>query len=97
LLDLPDSEFKKLTAPDVCPLLNVGVGTDVTIRQLAETVKNVMDYNGDLIFDSSKRDVTPRELLNVDKIKSPGWAEKTTMGEGLKLTYASFLESAGKP
>ena len=96
LLDLPESTFKELTAPNVCPLINVGIGTDVTIRQLAETVKNVVGYNGDLIFDSTKPDGTPRKLLNVDKIKGLGWSATTTLEEGLKLTYSNYLENASK-
>ncbi|QYD67862.1 GDP-L-fucose synthase [Paraburkholderia edwinii] len=72
-------------------LFNIGMGTDVTIRELAETVVYVVGFEGKLTFDTSKPDGTPRKLLSVDKVKSLGWQAKTPLAEGIRLTYQSFL------
>lgn len=76
-------------------LFNVGTGTDVTIRELAETVMDVVGFGGDIVFDASKPDGTPRKLLNVDKLKAIGWQAKTGLRDGIALAYADFLKKAG--
>ncbi len=76
-------------------LFNVGTGTDVTIRELAETVMDVVGFGGDIVFDASKPDGTPRKLLNVDKLKALGWQAKTGLRDGIALAYADFLKKAG--
>ena len=72
--------------------LNIGTGTDVTIRQLAETVKDVVGYHGQLMFDTSKPDGTPRKLMAVNKLASLGWVAKTSLTDGLKKTYNDYLK-----
>lgn len=72
-------------------LYNIGTGTDVTIRQLAETVMDVVGFAGNIVFDSSKPDGTPRKLLNVDRLAELGWRAKTGLREGIALAYADFL------
>ncbi len=72
-------------------LYNIGTGTDVTIRQLAETVMDVVGFAGDIVFDASKPDGTPRKLLNVDRLAELGWRAKTGLREGIALAYADFL------
>jgi GDP-L-fucose synthase len=72
-------------------LFNVGIGTDVTIRELAQTVIDVVGFDGKLSFDTSKPDGTPRKLLSVDKLKALGWQAKTPLKEGIALAYQSFL------
>lgn len=74
-------------------LFNVGTGVDVTIRELAKTVMEVVGFAGDIIFDSSKPDGTPRKLLNVDRMKSLGWQAKTNLRDGIALAYADFLSN----
>ncbi len=69
------------------PLLNVGTGTDVTIRELAETVMDVVGFEGDIVFDSSKPDGTPRKLLDVSRLAALGWHAKTPLHEGIRMTY----------
>ncbi|RAZ85623.1 GDP-L-fucose synthase [Mesorhizobium hawassense] len=91
LLGLPDSEFDALTAPDTAPLINVGVGKDVTILELAQLVKAVVGYEGDLVFDTTKPDGTPRKLLDVTRLHTLGWKAKTAFGAGLQATYQDFL------
>lgn len=75
------------------PLLNVGVGEDVTIAELAEAVKATVGLEAELVFDATKPDGTARKLLDVSRLASLGWRAKTSLTEGLKLTYASFLAS----
>lgn len=70
-------------------LFNVGTGTDVTIRELAELVMQVVDFKGGLIFDTSKPDGTPRKLLDVSRLSSLGWQSRVSLLEGIKLAYAA--------
>lgn len=69
------------------PLVNIGTGTDVTIRELAESVMDVVGFKGRIVFDSSKPDGTPRKLLDVSRLASLGWRAKTSLQDGLRLTY----------
>jgi len=73
------------------PPVNVGTGEDLTIRELAETVMGVIGFNGKIVFDATKPDGTPRKLLDVSRLASLGWRSKTTLREGLHLTYESAL------
>ena len=72
-------------------LYNVGTGTDVTIRELAETVMDVVGFQGTLAFDTTRPDGTPRKLLDVTTMKSLGWQAKTPLHEGIAKAYANFL------
>ncbi len=71
-------------------LFNIGTGTDVTIRELAETIMRVVGFEGAITYDSSKPDGTPRKLLSVEKMKALGWQAKTSLKEGLGLAYSDF-------
>ena len=73
------------------PLLNVGTGTDVTIRELAETVMQVVGFEGRIAFDASKPDGTPRKLLDVSRLSTMGWTASTALRDGIALTYRDFL------
>lgn len=75
-------------------LFNVGTGEDVTICELAETVMNVVGFNGEIVFDDSKPDGTPRKLLNVDRMRQLGWQAKTSLRDGIAKAYADFLTKA---
>lgn len=72
------------------PLLNVGTGEDITIRELAETVCQVVGFEGELTFDVSRPDGTPRKLLNVDRLLSHGWRSKTAIDTGIKIAFDDF-------
>jgi len=74
-------------------LYNVGSGTDITIRELAETIQKVVGHEGDIIWDTSKPDGTPRKLMNVSKMKKLGWEYSTEIEDGIKTTYAWFLDN----
>jgi GDP-L-fucose synthase len=102
LMNLPDDSFDfvlnpRPTAhgePPSPPLINIGSGTDMTIHELAETIKEVVGYEGRLVFDPSRPDGTPRKLLDVSRLHSLGWKPKIGLKEGLALAYRDFLECA---
>lgn len=75
-------------------LFNVGTGEDVTIRELAETVMSVVGFKGEIVFDASKPDGTPRKLLNVDRMRQLGWQAQTSLRDGIAKAYADFLTKA---
>ncbi len=76
--------------------INVGTGVDCTIRELAETMARVVGFKGDLVFDSSKPDGTPRKLMDVSRLKALGWEASISLEEGLKSTYQWFLKNVGE-
>jgi GDP-L-fucose synthase len=73
------------------PLVNIGTGTDVTIRELAETVVKVIGFQGELSFDTSKPDGTPRKLMDVSRLRGLGWQASTQLEDGIALAYQDFL------
>jgi GDP-L-fucose synthase len=89
LMQLPDGEFQGLINHEHAPLINIGTGEDVTIRELAELVAGELGFSGELKFDTSKPDGTPRKLLDVSRIHALGWRAKTTLPEGIRKTYAA--------
>jgi GDP-L-fucose synthase len=72
-------------------ILNVGTGQDVTIKELAELVMNIVGFQGKIVFDPNKPDGTPRKLLNVDRMREIGWTASTPLSEGIGKTYKDFL------
>ena len=90
LMKLPEKKYGILLGRDEAksgkfepPLINIGVGWDVTIRELAETVKQVVGYEGEIVFDATKPDGTPRKLMDVSQITGIGWKARTSLTEGL--------------
>lgn len=73
-------------------LYNVGTGTDVTIRELAETIMNAVSFDGEIVFDSTKPDGTPRKLLDVSALARAGWKASTQLQEGIQSTYQQFKQ-----
>lgn len=73
--------------------VNIGTGEEVSIRELAETVKEVVGFDGELVFNTNMPDGTPRKLTTVDKLHGLGWKHKTSLNEGIKLAYQWFLEN----
>ena len=90
--DLADACTFLMEKDYVGSLLNIGTGEDLTIRELAETVMDVVGFNGELVFDTSKPDGTPRKLLDVSALHALGWKAKTPLCEGIAMTYQDFIE-----
>ncbi|NLM16713.1 MAG: GDP-L-fucose synthase [Candidatus Riflebacteria bacterium] len=90
--DLADACFYLLNSYSGNDFFNVGSGTDVSIKELAELIMNAAGYHAELEFDTSKPDGMPQKLLDVSKMEKAGWKAKTSLEEGLKKTYEYFLE-----
>ena len=84
--------LKMANPPD---LINVGTGTDVTIKELTELVAETVGFKGRIVWDSTKPDGTPRKLMNVSKLAALGWKSETGLREGLAKTYQSYLAEKG--
>ena len=95
LMNLPDAQFLPMLGQDrndgLAPLVNIGVGHDLSIRELAEAVANVVGYTGRLEFDASKPDGTPRKLMDVGRLNAMGWRAHTVLTDGLATAYTDFL------
>ena len=76
--------------------INVGTGQDVTIKELAETISDVVGYQGEIVWDSSMPDGTPRKLMDVSRLRALGWEAKTSLREGLETTYRWFVQQEDK-
>ena len=94
--DLAEACVFLLENYDQPELVNVGCGEDVTIRNLAETVCDIIGFDGKLEFDTSKPDGTPRKLLDISKIKKLGWSPKISLREGIADAYAWFQKHYGE-
>jgi GDP-L-fucose synthase len=94
LMNLADEVFIEIARSETqAPLLNVGCGEDLTIAELAETIRDVVGFNGKLIFDRSKPDGTPRKLLDVTRLKKLGWQSRISLREGLTSVYRLYSPS----
>jgi GDP-L-fucose synthase len=76
-------------------IVNVGTGNDVTIKKLAELIRDTVGYTGELEWDTSKPDGTPRKLLDVSKINNLGWNYQVTLEDGIRDTYSWYLKNGG--
>ncbi len=91
--DLADACLFLMQNYEDSEIINVGVGEDVTIMELAELVREVVGYKGEIVLDKSKPDGTPRKLLSVDKIRKLGWQPKYNLRQGIEETYRWFVEN----
>lgn len=87
---LPRITFEESTQPMISHI-NVGTGTDVTIKELADTIKKVVGFSGELVFDRSKPDGTPRKLMDVSLLSNLGWEASVSLETGLERSYENFL------
>jgi GDP-L-fucose synthase len=92
--DLADAVLYLLQKYDAEPIVNVGWGEDLTIRELAETIMSAIGYNGALTFDHSKPDGTPRKLLDVTRLSDLGWRPRISLKDGIESTVTWFTEHA---
>lgn len=90
--DLADAAVFLMARYDDPEIINVGVGEDVSIRELAGLVGDIVGFTGELVFDTSKPDGTPRKLLDVSRLSSLGWRPKTELADGIRSTYQWFLD-----
>ena len=95
--DLADACVHLMDAYSGDAPVNVGTGEDVSISELAETIREVVGYEGDLSYDTSKPDGTPRKLLDVGRLDSLGWRASIPLREGIEQTYAWYLDSLPTP
>jgi len=89
LLHLPEDTYSRLINTTDPPLINIGTGEDLTIRELAELIARVLGFDCEIAFDTSKPDGTPQKLLDVSRIHALGWKATTSLAEGIRLTYES--------
>ncbi|MFG3692529.1 GDP-L-fucose synthase family protein [Stutzerimonas stutzeri] len=92
VMELDDEVYQAHTQP-MLSHINVGTGVDCSIRELAETIARVTEYQGELIFDSSKPDGTPRKLMDVSRLKALGWQSSISLEDGLRDAYRWFVEN----
>jgi GDP-L-fucose synthase len=95
--DLADACIFLMRHYSEAQFVNVGVGADLSIRELAETVANVVGFGGDIEWDLTKPDGTPRKLLDVELLSRLGWRAKTPLREGLQVAYQDFLARTSQP
>ena len=86
VLELDEETYRSNTKP-MLSHINVGTGIDVTIREMAETMKQVVGFKGELVFDTTKPDGVPRKLIDVSRLKNMGWNYVVDLTEGLNKTY----------
>lgn len=101
LMNLPDDRYNTLLGSDESvsglfqpPLVNVGVGFDITIKELAEHVGKVVGFEGNIVYDTTKPDGTMRKLMDVSLLSSMGWKAQTSFDQGLKHAYEDFVRNA---
>lgn len=91
LATLDVARYSELVAPGHCPLINVGSGTDLTIRELAETVAEVVGYRGGFVQDTSKPDGTMRKIMDTSRLCNMGWKPSVDLSKGIALAYNNYL------
>lgn len=92
LLSLPEERFGALLGDDFPPLVNIGCGEDITIRDLVETVREVVGFQGTVAWDRTKPDGTPRKLLDVSRLSALGWRAETDLRTGIGQAYQDYLQ-----
>jgi len=86
--------MKNHTAKDIGEFINIGTGTDMRIKDMANLVKDIIGYQGSIIHDLSKPDGTPKKLLDVTRLRTFGWEAKTGLEEGIRKTSAFYRSMA---
>jgi nucleoside-diphosphate-sugar epimerase len=92
VFELDDEVYRSNTKP-MLSHINVGTGKDITIKELAETLKEVVGFTGKIIFDTTKQDGALRKLIDVSRLENMGWKYSVDLKEGLEKTYRWYLES----
>lgn len=92
LLNLQDEHFRRFLSEDEAPLVNIGTGEDVTIRELAEIVQRITGFQGNLVFDATKPDGTPRKLMDISRMHELGWRHTIELEDGVRQVYAAVKD-----
>jgi len=92
LMNLDEARFNSLLSDEQPPLINIGTGEDVTIRELAETVARVIGFSGNLTFDPTKPDGTPRKLMDVSRLHGLGWRHTVDLEDGIERTWEAVRD-----
>jgi len=95
LMNLDDEAYSRLVNNAQRPIINIGFGEDITIKDLADLTAEIVGYRGEIAWDRSKPDGMPRKLLDVSGLKNLGWAPRIALREGIKLTYEDYSRSSG--
>ena len=92
VMELDKKKYQSNTKP-MLSHINIGTGKDVTIKELAQTIKEVVGFNGKVSFDNAKPDGTPRKLIDVSRLSNMGWNYSVDLAEGLAKTYEWYLNN----
>jgi GDP-L-fucose synthase len=92
--DLADAVCFLLEHYDSPEIINIGVGQDISIAELAELIRDITGFTGEIVFDDSKPDGTPRKLLDVSRLTDAGWNAPTSLEDGIRKTYSWYLNQA---
>jgi len=94
--DVADASVFLMKHYDGSEIINIGSGEEISIRELAFCIKEIVRFEGDIIFDTSKPDGSPRKSLDITRLKKVGWQAKTPLRDGLKKTYEWYLKHTNK-
>lgn len=94
--DLADSLIFLMNTYNKPDLINIGIGNDYEIKEIAEKVAKVVGYKGAVVYDTSKPDGTPRKLVDTSLLDALGWKSSVSLEEGLQVTYKWFLKNCSK-
>ena len=90
ILNLEDDIYRALVSESSAPLINVGTGEDISIKDLLGMIKNIVNYDGDIIWDNTKPDGTLRKVMDISKLNNLGWNHKNTLRAGIEKTLSSI-------
>ncbi len=96
LMELEEAVYASLLPADAAPLINIGVGEDLSIRELAELTARVTGFGGELVFDATKPDGTPRKLMDVSRLRGLGWQPRIGLEEGVRAVYEGVREQLAR-
>jgi GDP-L-fucose synthase len=91
ILGLDEEKFDQLVEPNQCPIINIGSGEEISIQELAFGIASIIGYKGEIKYDHSKPDGTPRKLLDSSRLKNLGWNAKTNLNQGIQIAYQDYL------
>ena len=96
LMNLPDARYRSLLKEDTPPLINVGCGEDISIKDLADLVKDIVGFDGEIVWDTSKPDGTMRKLMDISQLQKIAWRPKLSLYGGVMGTYHAFVQTVSE-